>query len=261
MSIHPSAIIEDGAELGADVEIGPMCHVGARARLHDGVALKSHVVVTGLTEIGPRTRVYPFAVLGGPPQHLGYKGEDTKLVIGADAIIREYVTMNPGTEKGGGVTRIGERGFFMIGAHVAHDCQIGDDVIFANNATLGGHVQIGDRVFLGGLCAIHQFSRVGAFAFVSGCAALAGDVIPYGYVTGNRAYLEGLNIIGMKRSGMGRETIHALRDAYRLLFGETETFKERLARVREKYGDCKEVMRIVDFVDGDGGRALVMPAR
>lgn len=261
MGIHPTAIIEDGAEVGENVEIGPMCHVGAKARLCDGVTLKSHVTVMGATEIGLRTIVYPFAALGGPPQHLGFRGGDTQLVIGADTTIREHVTMNPGTDDGGGVTRIGDRGYFMIGAHVAHDCQVGDDVVLANNATLGGHVKVGERAILGGLCAIHQFSRIGAFAFIGGCAAVNGDVIPYASAFGNHAALVGLNIVGMKRRGMARDAIHALRNAYRLLFSDEATFEERLARVREEYGRHDEVMRIVAFIEAGGERPMVMPAR
>lgn len=261
MGIHPSAIIEEGATLGANVEIGPMCHVGAGARLEDGVALKSHVVVIGETDIGARTVVYPFAVLGAPPQHLGFKGGESRLVIGADVVIREHATMNPGTPAGGGVTRVGDRGYFMIGAHIAHDCQVGDDVIFANNATLGGHVHVGERAFLGGLCAVHQHCRIGPFAFVGGCAAVAGDVIPYGSAFGNHAKLEGLNVIGMKRRGMKREAIHALRSAYKLLFGNGDTFRERLEHVREQYGHSPEVARILEFIDTMDARPLTLPAR
>lgn len=261
MDIHSTAIVERGAELGDNVVIGSFCHVSAGARLHDGVVLKSHVVIEGATEIGARTVVHPFAVLGGPPQHLGYKGEDTKLVIGADTIIREHVTMNRGAPVGGGVTRVGDNGFFMTGAHVAHDCQVGDHAIFANNATLGGHVEVGDSVFLGGLCAIHQFTRIGDFAFIGGCAAVTSDIIPYASVMGNHARLVGLNIIGMKRRGLPRPVIHDLRSAYRMLFFGEDTFKDRLEAVRERYGDRDEVRRILSFIDRDASRALMTPAR
>jgi len=261
MSIHPTAIIEDGAELGDDVKIGPFCHVGPRARIQSGAALKAHVVVSGATEIGARTFVYPFAALGGPPQHLGFKNEITELVIGADCIIREHVTMNPGTEAGGGVTRVGARGFFMVGAHIAHDCQVGDDVIMANNATIAGHVRVGAGAFFGGLCAIHQHCRIGVAAFVSGCAAVAEDIIPYGSATGNRAYLAGLNVIGMKRRGMGREQIHALRGAYRILFGNERTFKARIKEARSQFGAHEEVAHMLDFVDAKSARPLMTPAR
>ncbi len=261
MSIHPTAIIEAGAELGADVEIGSFCHVSAGARLHDGVVLKNHVVISGATEIGARTIVHPFAALGGAPQHLGYKGEDTKLIIGADNIIREHATMNLGTVAGGGVTRVGARGFFMIGVHVAHDCKIGDNVIFANNAAVAGHVEVGDGVFIGALCGVHQQCRIGSFSYVGGCAAVVSDVIPYASAIGNHAGLAGLNIIGLKRRGIPRAVIHDLRNAYKMLFSDVDTFKERYGRVREQYSDCPEVMRIVDFIGSDAPRSLMTPRR
>ena len=259
MLIHPTAIVEDGAEVGDGVSIGPLCHVGPNVKLREKVVLKSHVVIEGDTEVGARTVVHPFAVLGGAPQHTAYKGEKTKLIIGEDVLIREHVTMNPGTVAGGGVTRVGNRGFFMIGSHVAHDCQVGDDVIFANNLAIGGHVTIGNGAFLGGLCAIHQFCRVGDYAFIGGCAAVAADVIPYGSAFGNHARLGGLNVIGMKRRGMDRETIHGLRNAYRMLFGNDATFDERLKRVRDEFGGIQEVKRIIDFIDNGDSRPLMTP--
>ena len=262
MTIHPTAIVEDGAEIANGVIIGPHCIVGAGAKLRDGVILKSHVVIDGDTTIGARAIVHPFAVLGGPPQHLHYKGEATRLEIGADVIIREHVTMNLGTPAGGGVTRIGDRGFFMTASHVAHDCQVGDDVIFANNATLGGHVTVENSAFLGGLCAIHQHCRIGAYAFVGGCAAVACDVIPYASAFGNHARLGGLNVIGMKRRNMSRESIRALREAYRLIFeGEEGTFRDRLEAARTKFVDNAEVKRIIDFIDNGAARSLMTPVR
>ena len=261
MSIHPTAIIEAGAELGADVEIGPFCHVGASVKLHDGVVLKSHVVIDGATQIGARTIIYPFAAIGAPPQHLGYKGEATKLIIGADNIIREHVTMNNGTVAGRGVTQIGNSGFFMIGAHVAHDCIIGDNAIFANNASIAGHVEVGDGVFLGALCGVHQQCRIGSYAFIGGCAAVTGDIIPYASATGNHARLAGLNFIGLKRRGLPRDVIRNLRNAYKMLFADEDTFKERFVRVREQYADCPEVMNIVEFIGSDAPRSLMTPRR
>ena len=261
MAIHPTAIVDPAAELGADVEIGPFCQIGPNVSLGDGVRITSHAVIEGHTSIGAETHIYPYAYLGGPPQHLGYNGEETRLEIGKRNIIREQVTMNIGTASGGGVTRIGDGGMFMVGAHVAHDCHIGNNVIFANNATLGGHVNIGDNVFLGGLCAIHQNCRVGDFAFVGGCAAVPSDIIPYASAAGNHASLVGLNIIGMKRRKMERAAIHDLRGAYRTLFDGEATFKERLASVREKYGSRAEVMTVVDFIDNGASRALMTPRR
>ncbi|PQA85383.1 acyl-ACP--UDP-N-acetylglucosamine O-acyltransferase [Hyphococcus luteus] len=258
MSIHPTAIVEDGAGLG-DVEIGPFCHVGVGAKLHDGVVLERHVVIEGDVEIGANTRVSPFAVLGGPPQHLGCKGEGSRLVIGAGNIIREHVTMNRGTTAGGGVTRVGDKGFFMTGSHVAHDCQVGDNVIFANGVAVGGHVVIGDHAFLGGLCALHQHCRVGDHAFVGGCAAVTKDIIPFASAVGNHARLVGLNIVGLKRRGFERKTLHDLRAAYRILFFGDDVFKNRLEVVREKYAASAEVMRMLSFVDAGKSRPLMTP--
>ncbi|MEZ5892326.1 MAG: acyl-ACP--UDP-N-acetylglucosamine O-acyltransferase [Parvularculaceae bacterium] len=258
MNIHPTAIIDPGADIG-DAEIGPFCRVASGAVIHDGVTLQSHVVVEGGTEVGAGTVVHPFAVLGGPPQHLGYKGEPTRLVIGENCIIREHTTMNRGTVAGGGLTRVGKNGMYMAGAHVAHDCTVGDNVIFANCATIGGHVIVGDFTFLGGLCAVHQHCRVGDYAFIGGCAAVVTDIIPFCSAVGNRARLGGLNIIGLKRRGFSRETIHEMRAAYRHLFFGEGVFKERLEAVRGAYAANAEVMRIVAFIDDAGGRALMTP--
>ena len=261
MAIHPTAIVEDGARIGDGVTIGAWCRVGAGVTLRDGVILQSSVVVEGDTEIGARTLVHSFAVLGGPPQHLGYKGEATRLKIGVDCIIREYSTANRGTVEGRSETIIGDKCFLMTGAHVAHDCIIGSNVILANNATLGGHVVVGDNVFLGGLCAIHQFCRVGDFAFIGGCAGVPTDVIPYGSATGNHAQLSGLNIVGMKRRGLARATIHDLRAAYKQLFNGDGSFKERLLFVASAYAQNSEVMRIVKFIQEDTRRPLMAPPR
>lgn len=259
-AIHPTAQVAGGAALGADVEIGPYCIVGPKVVLADGVRLISHVVIEGATEIGAATQVHPFAVLGGSPQHLAHKGEETRLVIGARNTIREHVTMHTGTAAGGGVTKVGSNGLFMVASHVAHDCVVGDHVVFANNATLGGHVHLDDYVFMGGLSAVHQHSRVGRFSFIGGLAAVTRDVIPFGSVWGNKAYLEGLNLVGLKRRGFSRETITSLRSAYRLLFGPEGTFQERLDDVAQAYGGVPEVMEIVDFIRADANRPLCLPA-
>ncbi len=260
MSVHPSSIVENGAELGTDVEIGPFCHVGSKVRLGNGVRLLSHVFIEGDTEIGDRTIIRPFTSLGGPPQHLGCKGIDTKLVIGSDNTICEHVTMNRGTKMGGGVTRIGSRSYFMASTHVAHDCQISDDVIFANNATIGGHVVVGERAFLGGFTAVHQNCRVGAYAFTGGGAVVVNDLIPYASAFGNHARLVGLNVIGMKRRGMTRANIQKLRTVYKELFLSEQVFSERIESVKERYGSMKEVARIIEFIEEDSQRPL-MPAR
>ena len=258
-AIHPTAIVESGAKLGEEVTIGPYCIVGPEVELGEGVGLTSHVVVAGRTIIGPNTRIYPFASLGHPPQDLKYKGESSQLVIGANNVIREYVTMNPGTEGGGMVTQIGNNGLFMIGAHVAHDCKIGNHVVMANNATLAGHVEVGDWAILGGLSAVHQFVRVGHHAMIGGMSGVEHDVIPYGSVMGDRARLSGLNVIGLKRRRFSRENIHALRTAYRLLFAQEGAMAERLADVEAMFGDNEPVMDIVNFIRFDSSRAMCQP--
>jgi len=259
--IHPTAIVSPGAQLGQDVEIGAFCTVGPQVQLGDGVRLVSHVVVEGATQIGGGTTIHPFAVLGGAPQHLAHRGEDTRLVIGERNIIREHVTMHTGTVGGGGVTKVGSDSLYMVGAHVAHDCIVGDRVTFANNATLGGHVVIGDFVFMGGLCAVHQFTRIGRYSFVGGGGVVTKDIIPYGSVWGNHAHLEGLNLVGLKRRGFSREAINALRAAYRLLFADEGTFQERLDDVSETHAGTPEVMEIVDFIRAEANRPLCLPER
>lgn len=259
--IHPRAIVEDGARIGEGVEIGPFVHVGPNVTLGDRVRLHPHAVVLGHTTVGEETEVMPFAVLGTPPQHLAYKGEVTTLTVGARNQIREHVTIHPGTVQGGGRTVVGNDCLFMVGSHVAHDCIIGDRVIMANNATLGGHIIIGDGVFVSGLVAIHQYTRIGNYSFIGGGAILTGDVIPYGSVFGNRAKLEGLNIVGMKRRGMERQTIHALRAAYRMLFAPEGTLQERIDDCAATYGEVPEVMEIVDFMRSAKDRALCLPAQ
>jgi len=261
VQVHPSAIVGKGAELADGVEVGPFCVIGEKVRIGAGSKLSSHVVVQGSTEIGARNEIYAFAVLGGPPQHTAYKGEDTRLVIGDGNVIREHATMNLGTVHGGGVTQVGSNGFYMIESHVGHDCAIGDNVILTKQATLGGHCQIGDFAIVGGLAAVHQFTRVGRHAMIGGLAAVVKDVIPYGSVWGNHAHLEGLNLVGLKRRGFSRETINTLRAAYRLLFADEGTFQERLEDTAETFGDSPEVMEILDFIRADASRPLCLPER
>jgi UDP-N-acetylglucosamine acyltransferase len=259
--IHPSAIVHDGATLGADVEIGPYCLVGPDVTLGDGVRLQSHVVVEGVTDIGERCVVHPFANLGGPPQHSAHRGEPTRLVVGPRNTIREHVTMHTGTAGGRGVTTVGADGLFMAGSHIAHDCIIGNHIVLANGVAVGGHVQMADFVFMGGLAAAHQFTRIGRYSFVGGLAAVTKDVIPFGSVWGNHAHLEGLNLVGLKRRGFPRETVNALRAAYRLLFADEGTFQERLADVAETYANSEEVMEIVNFIQADAARPLCLPGQ
>lgn len=261
VEIHPTALVAKGAELADGVSVGPFCVVGEKVRLGRGTRLHSHVVIEGSTELGENNQVYPFAVLGGPPQHTAYKGEDTRLVIGDNNLIREHATMNLGTVNGGGVTRVGSDGLYMIESHVGHDCVVGDHVILTKQATLGGHCQIGDYVIVGGLAAVHQFTRVGRHAMIGGLAAVVKDVIPYGSVWGNHAHLEGLNLVGLKRRGFSRESINTLRAAYRLLFADEGTFQERLDDTIETYSSSPEVMEIIDFIRADATRPLCLPER
>ena len=251
--VHPDAVIGDG------VVIGPWSTVGPGVVLDDGVTLVSHVVVQQDTTVGARTAIHPFAVIGGDPQHGGYKGETVRLEIGADNTIREHSTFNRGTPVGGGLTRVGANGLFMTGAHVGHDAVVGDNVTMANGATLGGHAEIGSRVFLGGLCAVHQFGRVGQGAIVGGLAAVTRDVIPYGSVWGNHARLHGLNLIGLKRKGYGKDAVRRLLAAYRDLFEGEGVFADRLDAVEAAYSDLPEIMEIVAFIRKDGKRPLCLP--
>jgi UDP-N-acetylglucosamine acyltransferase len=259
-SIHPSAVVDPAAVVADDVTIGPYCTVGPRVTLESGVTLISHVVVDGLTRIGAGTKVYPFASLGMPPQDLKFRGEETELVIGAGNTIREHVTMNPGTAGGGGLTRVGDGGLYMVGCHVAHDCQIGDGVILANNVLLAGHIQIGDHAVLGGGSAVHQFVRIGRHAMVGGVSGVETDVIPFGSVMGNRARLHGLNLIGLKRRGFTREEIQALRSAYRMLFEDDGVIADKAEEVAATYDGVGPVMEVLEFVRGTSDRGLCRPA-
>ncbi|MEK9900554.1 MAG: acyl-ACP--UDP-N-acetylglucosamine O-acyltransferase [Rhodospirillaceae bacterium] len=257
--IHPTAVVEDGAKIGADVVIGPYCIVGSEVALDDGVQLHSHVVVGGRTSVGAETEIYPFASIGLPPQDLKFSGEDSELTIGARNRIREHVTMNPGTSGGGLITSVGDDCLFMVGAHVAHDCRVGNNVILANNATLAGHVHVGDFAIIGGLAAIHQFVRIGAHAMVGGMSGVEHDLIPYGSAMGDRARLRGLNLVGLQRRDFSRDEIHNLRTAYRLLFAQEGTLQERIEDVVGLHGDNETVMEIVEFVRMDTSRAILQP--
>jgi UDP-N-acetylglucosamine acyltransferase len=257
--VHPTAIVEDGATLGEGVRIGPFSIVGPEVVLGDGVELVSHAVVAGKTAIGARTRIFPFASIGHQPQDLKYKGEPSTLTVGADCTIREHVTMNPGTETGIMKTTVGDRCVFLASSHVAHDCQIGDGVIMSNNVMLAGHCQLGDFAIIGGGAGIHQFVRIGAHAFIGGMSAIEHDVIPYGMALGNRAYLAGLNIIGLRRRGFTREEIHELRRAYRLLFANEGTLKERVEDVAEEFSSHPLIHEVLDFIRGGADRAICTP--
>ncbi|KQQ89856.1 acyl-ACP--UDP-N-acetylglucosamine O-acyltransferase [Aureimonas sp. Leaf324] len=258
-TIHPSSIVEDGAEIGEGCEIGPFCTIGPNVVLGAGARLKSHVVLAGNTTIGEGARIHPFASIGNEPQHLKYMGEDTRLVIGKNCLIREQVTMNPGTVQGLSETRVGDNCAFFTGAHVAHDCVIGDNVTLINNVMLAGHCVVGDFATIAGGSGIHQFTRIGHHAYVGGLAAVEGDVIPFGMVLGNRAYLSGLNVIGMKRAGFNRDAIRNVRKAYRMLFSDDLTFRENLDEVETEYPNDPLVQDLLGFIRAGGDRAICFP--
>jgi UDP-N-acetylglucosamine acyltransferase len=257
--IHPTAIVAPGAALADNVIVGPYCMIGENVVLAAGVSVRSHAVVDGRTTVGEDTRIFPFASIGLEPQDLKYRGEASELVIGRNNRIREYVTMNPGTVGGGMVTRVGDNCLFMVGAHVAHDCQIGNDVIMANNATLGGHVIVDDYAILGGLSAVHQYVRIGKHAMIGGMSGVERDVIPYGQVMGDRARLCGLNIIGMQRRGFSREDIQGLRNAYHFLFSSDGTLSDRVNETAERFTGIGPVDDIIDFIRADSSRAICQP--
>ncbi len=257
--IHPTAIVEDGAQLGADIKIGPYCVIGPDVQLGDGCELISHVAVSGHTRVGARVRMFPFASIGHQPQDLKYAGEPSTLEIGDDCIIREGVTINPGTKGGGMKTVVGERCAFLANSHVGHDCLVGNNVIFSNNVMLAGHCVVGDYVIIGGGAAVIQFARVGAHAFIGGMSGLENDLIPYGMALGNRAYLSGLNLVGLQRRGFPREDIHDLRRAYRLLFADEGTLVERMEDVEVEFKGHVIVEEILSFIREGGKRSLCTP--
>jgi UDP-N-acetylglucosamine acyltransferase len=258
-TIDPTARVEDGARVAPDVDIGPFCLIGKDVTIGSGCRLISHVNVAGRTTIGAGCLIYPFASLGTAPQSLAYRGEPTALEIGERCTIRESVTMNVGTAGGGGVTRVGSGGYFMAYSHVGHDCRVGNDVIFANSATLGGHCDVGDNVFIGGLSAVHQFARVGAQAMIGGVTGVRGDVIPFGMANGQHAYLDGLNIVGMRRRKFTRERLHKVRAFYQALFHGPGAFAERLTALQAERDTDPAIGEILDFLGNDAKRALVLP--
>jgi UDP-N-acetylglucosamine acyltransferase len=261
-TIHPTAMVAPGASIAAGAEIGPYCVIGANVAIAEGCRLIAHVHVTGCTSVGAGTAIHPFASLGTPPQSTHYRGGATRLVVGAQCDIREGVTMNTGTEDGGGVTTVGDHCFLMAGSHVGHDCHVGARVTFANNAVLGGHAVIGDRVFLGGQAAVHQYVRIGEGAMIGGVSGVRFDVIPFGYAVGQLADLVGLNVVGLKRTGHSRSDMHRLRQAYRTLFVDGGgLFKERVERVAAAFAGDPLVGKVVAFLQADAKRPLTVPAR
>jgi UDP-N-acetylglucosamine acyltransferase len=258
--IDPSARIEATAVIGPDVTVGPYCTIGPHVTLGEGCQLLGHVNLTGHTTIGARTVISPFASLGSPPQSVHYHGGPTRLVVGADCDIRENVTMNIGTEDGGGITEVGDHCFFMVGSHVGHDCKIGSNVVVANNTLLAGHVSVGDHVVFGGGAAVRQFVRIGEGAMIVGLSGARADVIPWGTVQGPLANLVGLNVIGMRRRGFSKADVHRYREAYRALFLGDGEFRARLERVAADYGGEPQVGKMIDFIRA-GKRPLTMAGR
>ncbi len=258
-NIHPTAVIDPAASIADDVTIGPFCVVGPHVTLGKGVTLRSHVVIDGRTSVGAGTEFHPFASIGSPPQDLKFSGEPSSVEIGENNQIREYVTINPGTEGGGMVTRIGSNCLLMIGAHVAHDCQVGDHVILANNVAIAGHVIVGDHAILGGMSAVHQFVRIGAHAMIGGMSAIENDVIPFGLAVGERATLAGLNLVGLDRRGFPRDQVNELRQAFKIMFSGEGTLADRLATVRQSHGGNELVTTVLAFIDAESSRALCQP--
>lgn len=259
--IHPTAVISATAKLGSNVEIGAYSIIGDDVKIGEGTIIKSHVVIEGDTVIGKNNVIFPFAVIGVAPQDLKFKGEKARVVIGDNNKIREHVTIHLGTQDGAMVTTIGSNCLLMVGVHVAHDCVVGNNVIMANNATLAGHVEVGDHVVIGGLSAVHQFVRIGAGAMIGGMSGVESDVIPNGLVMGERASLAGLNLVGLKRRGISREEIHALRNFFKQLFlrreGEFSTYVENLA----KNSESLVVQEVVAFIKSESNRSFCQPKK
>ena len=256
--IDKTAIINSKAKIDTNVEIGPYSVIGPNVEIGQGTKIQSHVSITGYTSIGKDNRIFPFTSIGNEPQDLKYKGENTKLIIGNGNTIREYTTINTGTIGGGGITKIGENNLLMIGVHIAHDCTIGDNVVIANSAAIAGHAEIGDRVIIGGNCGVQQFTRVGKMAMIGGMTGVSRDVIPYGLSLGNRNYLNGINIVGLRRSKVSNKDIICLSDAYKEIF-KTESLNENLNKLNGNFKDNIFVQEIIDFIERDKKRPICTP--
>lgn len=254
--VHPSAIIESGARLGPDVRVGPYCVVGAEVVLEQGVELAAHVVVAGRTRIGAGTRVMPFACLGLPPQDRSYAGEPSELWIGKNCLIREHVTISPGTRAGGMITRVGDGCLLMIGCHVAHDCRLGEHVTLSNQVALGGHVQVDDWATLGGSSAVHQYVRIGRHAMVGGMSGVDADVLPYALALGDRARIRGVNLKGLRRRGFGAAELHPIRAAFAIVFDDQGTLQSRLLGLEPLALGNDAVAHILQFLRGRGRRPI-----
>lgn len=258
-AIHPTAIIDPRAAIGKNVKIGPFCIVGPHVILGDNIELKSHVVIEGRTTIGANTVIYPFASIGQPPQILKYEGEDSETVIGDNNIIREYVTIQAGSKGGNMLTKVGNNCLFMVGVHIGHDCVIGNNVVFANYVSLGGHVKVGDYAIIGGLSAVLQFVRIGEHSMIGGLSGVARDLIPFGLASNERASLEGINLVGMKRRGFDpTQTLESVKAVDEIFMGEG-IFIDRIEAVSKKYQGNMIVEQIINFLKQDDSKAFCQP--
>lgn len=260
MSIHPTAIVHPKAELDEDVIVGPHCVIGEHVKIGRATELRSHVSIEGITEIGQRCKIFPYVSLGTPPQHLQYHDEPTRVTIGDENIIREFVTINRGTAFGGGVTTVGRHNFLMACVHIAHDCHVGNHVVMANAATLAGHISIGNYAVIGGLVGIHQYVRVGDYAMIGGCSAVARDVPPFMRAVGNRANLYGLNAIGLRRGGFSAQRIRVLKQAYNVLFRRNQRMADAIKLARHQFHDSPEVLVLLTFLESST-RGTCRPAK
>ena len=258
--IHKTAVIDSKALIGNNVKIGPYSIVGPNVEIGSDTIVHTHVNITGNTKIGKKNEIYPFCSIGTPPQDLKYKGEKNSLIIGDNNKFREYVNINPGTEQGGSTTKIGNNNLFMVYCHIAHDCMIDDNIVLANNVQVGGHVSINKNAIVGGSCAIHQFSRIGEFAMIGGMTGVLSDVIPYGLSLGNRNFLTGLNLIGLRRSGISNQDIKIIQSAYDIIF-RNETFRQNIENLSQELKENKYVNNIVKFINSDKKRPISVPIK
>jgi UDP-N-acetylglucosamine acyltransferase len=248
VEIHPSAIVSPRAKIAEGVQVGPFSTIGENVAIGRDTIIGSHVVIDGHTVLGERNKIFPFVSLGLPPQDVNYRGEDTRLIIGDENIIREFVTINRATTKEYKVTRVGDKNYLMAYAHIAHDCTLGNSIIMSNAATLGGHIEIGDHAIIGGLVAIHQFVRIGAYAFIGGKSATVKDIPPFMIASGDRVKLYGLNYMGLKREGFSQEVINNLKKAYKIIWRDHYLLNEALERVRKEIPPFKELQMLLDFL-------------
>ena len=256
--IHPTAIVDSKAQIGNNVEIGPFSIIGPKVKIGDDSIIKANVIITGNTKIGDNNKIFPFVVVGEEPQDLKYSGEDSKIIIGNNNKIREYVTIHPGTKDDNMLTQIGSNCLFMISSHIAHDCMIGDNVIMANNATLAGHVHVGDNAVIGGLSAIHQLVKIGRFAMIGGMSGVENNVLPFTTVMGERAKLAGLNLIGLKRGKIDRESINAIRKFYKDLFSD-DNFNDNLGNLSDAEKSQSLISEMLSFISNKGKRGICKP--